>query len=195
MRYEPGHKDRTRRRIVEAASRRFKRQGYAAAGLGEVMRDADLTVGGFYAHFESKEALLAEALELALDENARRLFAGLEGLQGEEWLREVTRRYLSRQHRDDAAEGCPAPSIAAEIARGAPEVREAFERSLLRCLAAMQSRAPERGALDPEGRALATMALYVGGILLSRAVRDPDLSDRILRSCRRLAAAPEEEAP
>ena len=89
MRYRPGQKEQTRRRILSAASRRFKEKGYAGAGLQELMRSADLTVGGFYAHFQSKEALLAESFELALDENTRLLFSGLEGLDGEAWLREV----------------------------------------------------------------------------------------------------------
>src|SRR5262245_42127997 len=189
MRYHPGQKDQTRRRILAAAGRRFKEKGYAGAGLQELMRSADLTVGGFYAHFASKEALLAESFELALDENTRLLFAGLEELEGEAWLREVARRYLSRLHRDQVADGCPAPAMAAEIARAGPETREAFERSLRRCLDEMVSRVPGRAGLEPEDRALATMSLLVGGILLSRAVAERTLSDRILMACRRMASS------
>jgi TetR/AcrR family transcriptional regulator, transcriptional repressor for nem operon len=195
MRYRPGSKEKTRRRILDAASRRFKEKGYAGAGLQELMRSADLTVGGFYAHFESKEALLAETLEHALNENTDLLFSGLEELSGEPWLREVLRRYLSRRHRDDVAEGCPAPAVAADVVRQGPEVRAAFERALRRCLLQMQERLPAQSALAPEDRALATMSLMIGGILLSRAVEDRPLSDRILLACRRFAAPPEDPTP
>jgi TetR/AcrR family transcriptional repressor of nem operon len=191
MRYRPGHKDQTRRRILAAAGRRFKEKGYAAAGLQELMRSADLTVGGFYAHFASKQELLAEALELTLDQNTELLFSGLEGLEGEAWVREVARRYLSRRHRDQAADGCPAPAIAADIARAGPEAREAFERAFRRCLCELSSHTPGRAGLEPEDRALGTMGLLVGGILLSRAVADRELSDRILQACKRLASPPE----
>jgi TetR/AcrR family transcriptional regulator, transcriptional repressor for nem operon len=194
MRYAPDQRQQTRRRVLEAASRRFKRQGFGGASLHEVMRDVDMTVGGFYSHFASKEALLAAVLELAIDDNTRALFGGLEECAGEDWLREVARRYLSRRHRDEVADGCPIPAIAAEISRAGPEVRQACERALLRCQKEMAEHIPPRGDLDAEDRALATMALLIGGVLIARTVHDRELSDRILSACKRLAAAPPQES-
>jgi TetR/AcrR family transcriptional regulator, transcriptional repressor for nem operon len=193
VRHAPGKKRETRRRVIGAAGRRFKQHGFAGASLHEVMRDVDLTVGGFYAHFASKEALLAAVLELAIDDNTRALFYGLEEHAGEDWLREVARRYLSRRHRDEVADGCPIPAIAAEISRSGPEVREACERALLRCQVEMARRIPARGDLDADDRSLATMALLIGGVLVARAVHDRELSDRVLSACRRMAAEPAEE--
>jgi TetR/AcrR family transcriptional regulator, transcriptional repressor for nem operon len=192
MRYRPGHKDETRVRILRSASKRFRETGYAAAGLNDIMKSADLTVGGFYAHFESKEDLLAAALEMEIDRTTAAFLKDLEGFEGEDWLREVARRYLSRTHRDHVADGCPVPAIAADVARSSPEVRDAFERSIRACLTEMTSRIDAARGLDSEGRALAAMSTLIGGILLARAVRDAALSDRILRACRLFTAPPEE---
>jgi TetR/AcrR family transcriptional regulator, transcriptional repressor for nem operon len=187
MRYGADHKQRTRRRIVEAAARRFRESGYRAAGVDQVMKDAGLTAGGFYAHFPSKEALLAETLGLSLEEVRSQLLAGLDGVEGVEWLQAVTRRYLSRAHRDHPGAGCPLPTLTGEIAREGIEPRLALQSYLQQMIAELAPRAPAAPGLDPEDRVLATTALFAGALMLARAVPDEELSDRILRAARRLA--------
>jgi TetR/AcrR family transcriptional repressor of nem operon len=192
VRYSQEHKRESRLRIVRAAAQRFRQLGFSGAGIDEVMRAAGLTAGAFYAHFESKQHLLAEALEHALAEPRLQLVAGLEGKTGAAWLGELVRRYLSRAHRDAVAEGCPVPALAGEVGRQGTLARQAFERELGKLLAEAAEAcrsidAPADEQLSSEDRALAVMALCAGGIMLARSVQDRGLSDRILRACRRFA--------
>lgn len=186
MRYAADHKQRTHRRIVEVASRLFKEGGYVGVGVDTVMKAVGLTPGGFYAHFESKEALLAETLTVGLQRLKEWLFEGLEGQEGLPWLREVVRRYLSRIHRDAVAEGCPMPALAAELCRSGDAARQTFEGHLRQLVAEFEAKIP-RTFGSAHDRTLATIALFVGGVMLARAVKDPTLSGRILRACRVLA--------
>ncbi len=189
MRYAKDHKAQTRGRILRAATRRFREKGFLGSGVDDVMREAGLTAGGFYAHFGSKEALLRDVLAHSLKETRERLLAGLEDLRGVAWLREVARRYLSRSHRDEAAEGCALPSLSAEVGRMGESARRTFEEHLRDLLAEVEGRAPETPALGARDRALATLSLFAGSLMLSRAVADRALSDRILLASRRLALA------
>src|SRR5262249_22460420 len=157
-------------RILDAASRAFRRGGYSATGIDGVMREAGLTPGGFYAHFDSKEDLLAAALDPALRNTEEGLFKGLEGREGVEWLRAVVDRYLSREHRDDVAHGCALPALVSEISRSGPKAKEALEVMLRELMARMEAKFPEAGSQPAADRALATVALCVGGLALARAV-------------------------
>lgn len=190
MRYRPDHKERTHSRIVEAASRLFKQRGYGGVGVDAVMKAVALTPGGFYAHFPSKEGLLAETLPLALQRMREWLLRGLAEERGLPWLREVVRRYLSRTHRDAVAEGCPMPALTPDVARAGALARETFEAHLRDLVDEFEARMPDTLG-PPRDRALATIALFVGGVTLARAVKGPRLSGRILRACR-LLAIPEE---
>ena len=194
MRYAKDHKQQTRRRIVEAAARSFRSRGYRAAGVDQVMEAAGLTPGGFYAHFPSKQALLAETLGLALEQARAQLFSGLDDLEGAEWLRAVVGRYLSRPHRDQPAGGCSLPALAGEIAREGRPPRAALQAYLQQLVAELAPRTPAAPGLEPEDRVLATLALLSGALMLARAVPDEDLSDRILRAARRLAVPEAAEA-
>lgn len=187
MRYPEGHKARTRGRIITAAARRFRSQGYRACGVDAVMKAAGLTSGGFYAHFPSKQALLAETLGLSLGQVRGRLTAGIEDLEGPDWLRAVVGRYLSRTHRDQPALGCSLPALAGEIAHQGRGPRLALEDYLRQMVTELSPRTPLAPGLSPEDRVLATIALLAGALMLSRAVLDEALSDRILRAARRLA--------
>jgi TetR/AcrR family transcriptional repressor of nem operon len=187
MRYAAGHKERTRARILESAARAFRERGYAAAGVDGVMKEAGLTAGGFYAHFRSKEALLAETLAAEAARTRDLLFAGTEGAEGIAPLAEAVRRYLSRAHRDAVDAGCIMPPLVSELPRASPAAREVFDEHLRRLAAEVEAHAPAAPGLEPRDRALATIALCLGGLALSRAVADRALSDRILAACRRLA--------
>lgn len=177
MRYAPEHNEATRERILDAASRLFREHGVAAVGLAKVMAEVDLTVGTFYTHFDSKEALLSEALCLSLQ--ARR--AELEQARGEHALEAAVRGYLSPEHRDNAATGCPIAALAAELARHPASTREAIVAHLdpsLEVLAEWLS--ARRGREVSQADATAFFGLLVGTLQLARATPDRAASDAVL---------------
>jgi TetR/AcrR family transcriptional repressor of nem operon len=184
MRYAAGHKDQTRAKILEAAGKVFRRQGYHAAGVDKVMEEAGLTAGGFYAHFPSKEALLAEALGPAAAQAGVELARGFEGAEGPARVAAFVDGYLSPTHLDGAEAGCPLPALVSEVGRSGGSVKASFE-AIVRDLAA-RLRDESGGALT-EDRALAIIALCVGGLGVARSVRDEALGARILAACRELA--------
>src|SRR6516164_5547214 len=118
---------KTRRRIVEAASREFRKNGIVATGLNDLMKAAGLTHGGFYKHFESKDQLVAEATTAALD-------ALLEGMAAHPTLNAAVAAYLSTRHRDNPASGCPLAGIGSELARSDREVREGATAGFVRLM-------------------------------------------------------------
>lgn len=191
VRYSKEHKEETRRRILEAAARAYREEGVSGVGIGELMQSIGLTHGGFYAHFDSKDALVAEACDSVRSTLAQSYFAWAEEAGGAEGLRRVIRGYLSRQHRDDPGLGCLMPALAADASRAAPEVRASFTRSLRGLVAgvarllrgARRAPAAEDGAIPDE--ALVLVSGMVGAVLLARAADDPELSDRILLAARR----------
>src|SRR3990172_7712204 len=122
MRYAPGHNEATRERILEAASRLFREHGIAAVGLAKIMAEADLTVGTFYTHFKSKEALLREILLRTLQGRQEALEQALPG--GE--LEMAVRAYLSPEHRDAAGTGCPVAALVSEVGRHPRATRNIF---------------------------------------------------------------------
>lgn len=184
-------KERTRAGILDSAARLVRERGIVAASVSEVMKGAGLTVGGFYAHFESKEALVEETIRRTMREARQKLFGHIreEGLAR---LDAVLRTYLSKQHRDEPAV-CPLPSIAGELAAaGAHEEVLAEELGIsVDKLIEMLPAGRERRA-----NAIAILALMFGGLTLSRAVRGTKLSDEILHACRAFArnAFPKEHA-
>lgn len=206
VRYSKEHKEETRRRILEAAARAYREEGVEGVGIGELMQSIGLTHGGFYAHFDSKDALVAEACESVRSTLAQSWFARAEEAGGAEGLRRVIRGYVSRQHRDEPGLGCLMPALAADASRAAPEVRASFTRSLrglvagvarlLRGARGVPAAAAESGGAVPD-EALVLVSGMVGAVLLARAADDPELSDRILLAARRFytdAFAPEEES-
>lgn len=207
VRYSKEHKEETRRRILEAAARAYREEGVDGVGIGELMQSIGLTHGGFYAHFDSKDALVAEACDSVRSPLAQRYFEWAEEVGGAEGLRRMIRGYVSRQHRDDPGLGCLMPALAADASRGAPEVRASFTRSLRRLAAGIARLLPGGRRAEPTTEATAKDAVpdealvlvsgMVGAVLLSRAVDDPELSDRILLAARRFYMtefAPEEGA-
>jgi TetR/AcrR family transcriptional repressor of nem operon len=171
----------TRRRILAATAARVRKDGLAATGVENAMRDAGLTHGAFYAHFASRGALLAEALGLAASEARDTWFAGLEALPREARFGQIVGRYLSAHHRDQPATGCAFGALVTEVARADRATRDVFETELRQTL----SRLGE--SVGEDQQALAVMALAVGALALSRAVVDPDLSDALLLAARRAA--------
>jgi TetR/AcrR family transcriptional repressor of nem operon len=184
MRYPKDHKDKTRRRIVETAARAFRAHGLDGVGVADLMAEAGLTHGGFYAHFTSKDALIAEACRQALDATIETLAFRARGAPPGEGLRTLVRTYLSRSHRDDAARGCIMPSLAGDIARAAPETRHAVTDALGRLVAVIADQIPAADEAARTRRALAVAASLVGALALARVVDDGPLSDALLDATR-----------
>jgi TetR/AcrR family transcriptional repressor of nem operon len=147
------------------------------------MARAGLTHGGFYAHFASKDALVAEACTSSLLETAGRVFGAQDGTAPERTLSQVIRAYLSRAHRDAPATGCTIAALGGEIARRSPETRHAFTQAAQAYVDRLALLLPS-GA-DPD-EAWALLAGMAGTVMLARAVDDPALSDRLLLAGRRL---------
>lgn len=182
VRYPRGHKERTREQIVEAAARAFREEGVAGVGIGELMGRAGLTHGGFYAHFPSKDALVAEACSHAVEESWAQMQALMEQAPPGEELATFIRAYVSRRHRDDPGAGCMMPSLGAEMTRQEPVVRAAFTAQIRRVMENIEALLPP--SADREERAISLATGMAGAVLLARAVDDPALSDRILKTCR-----------
>jgi len=177
MRYGKDQKPATRRRIVEAAGRRFKQDGIDGAGVAAVMSDAGLTNGAFYAHFASKEDLVANVLADQLRAQRHRFDSQPPDRAG---LEAIIRAYLSPQHRDESADGCPSAALLDEIVRRPAATRDVFTDELLDTADDIAARIdpadPEAARLD----ALAIFGLLIGTLQLARALTDRDLSDRLL---------------
>ena len=177
MRYGKGHKQATRQRILEAAGRRFKQDGIDGAGVAAVMSDAGLTNGAFYAHFSSKEDLVANVLADQLRAQRQNVDAELSGRAG---LEAFIRAYLSPQHRDQSADGCPSAALLDEIARRPPATRQAFTDELMRVIDDIAARLDPTDAEAARTDALTIFGLMVGTLQLARALTDRDLSDQLL---------------
>lgn len=185
MRYAEGHKEKTRAKILEAAGRVFRRRGYHATGVDKVMEEAGLTAGGFYAHFRSKEALLAETLTHSTSGAYWRREAGAEGPSGRAWLKAFLGRYLSRPHRENPEAGCALAALVSEASRADDAVKASFEAIVRDLQARLASHA--EGIDAAEDRTLAALALCIGGLGMARAVRDEAYAGQILDACRAAA--------
>ena len=165
-------KRRTHDRIIASAGRIVRKNGLAAASVSRVMHGAGLTIGGFYAHFRSKQAMDAEVVEATL------------GNSSIPWSVD---RYLSAAHRDDPGHGCPFPAMLSEIARADEATRMALARAIdVRAKELARENPGKRGA-SARQRAYATLALCVGGLALARAMRGHPASDEVLSACRKWA--------
>jgi TetR/AcrR family transcriptional repressor of nem operon len=178
-------KNRTHARILESAGNLMREKGISGASVANVMEGADMTVGGFYSHFPSKQSLVAEALRQTLRRSRSDLAAGAAGKKGKDWVRAIARSYLSRWHRDHADMGCPLPAILSEAAREDLVVRKALAREVKDMADELAARLGEPASREEEAEALAILSTMIGGLALSRAVKDTDLSDRVLLACRR----------
>jgi len=188
VRYGKGHKEQTRRTILEKASTRYRRDGLSAVGLRMLMTDAGLTHGGFYAHFPSRSALIAEAIGAALAETLKSLAKAVARAAPGNGVDAFIDAYLTSLHRDRPDRGCAAASLAAEIAREGAEVRKRFTKGTDAIVRLLADQLPPGG--DPRDRvqrAFTVFSLLMGVLQLSRAIVDPRRSGRILASGRRAA--------
>ncbi len=177
-------KERTHEAILASASRLLRARGIAGARVAEVMSGAGLTVGGFYAHFASKEALVDDALRLTATRMRERLFAGLDQKPEQDRAEVLLKRYLSTAHRDDLEHGCPFPAVIGEVGTTAPEHRAVLAEQVDAFAAELETLLPESEELDKRHLAIGLFALMYGGLGLARALRGTDLSGEIIRACR-----------
>src|SRR5215217_32465 len=192
MRYEKGHRDATRKRIIAVAAQQLRKGGVGASGVAGLMASAGLTHGGFYSHFPSKDALIEEALREATEQV--KAWLGSVAESNENKFEAVVRAYLSPHHRDNPETGCVSGALAPEIARHSPVVREIFTQGIVEQVDMLASLLPASATLDARRSvARAIISGTTGMIQLARAVDDEELSDQILEdgiaACLSLARA------
>jgi TetR/AcrR family transcriptional repressor of nem operon len=179
MRYPEGHKKAVRERIVRAAAAALRGRGLDGVSIPEVMRQAGLTHGGFYAHFRDRDELAAEAIRAAAQETAAAVFAGGRSLE------EVLERYLSPGHLEHPEAGCVVAALGAEGPRQSAPVRRAFAEAARGLLRLVEQRLhPESPPGEVSDEALLRASAMVGAVVLGRLVDDPRLAGRILTAAR-----------
>ena len=183
MESTPTRKQLSHERIVDTAARAIRRGGFNGVGVADIMKEAGLTHGGFYAHFPSRNALLAEALERAGQESAERIekSAAIRRSRGVSAFRALIEGYLSDRHLASTESGCPVAALASEMPRQAPEVREASARRVRGLMAKVQATLP---AGAPDDAALIATQL-VGTLQLARALGDNAEGKALLAAVRR----------
>ncbi len=177
VRYGKEHKLATRQRIIETAGRRLKRDGIDGSGVATLMKDAGLTNGAFYAHFESKEDLVATVVSEQLRGQREWLASFAPGRAGVEAM---VRAYLSPEHRDQPEEGCPSAALLDELSRCADATKQAYTDSVLEVIDDVGARLVPDDPQSVRAGVLSLYALMVGTLQLSRALTDRQLADAVL---------------
>ncbi|MES2036313.1 MAG: TetR/AcrR family transcriptional regulator [Pseudomonadota bacterium] len=177
-------KEITHERIVEVAARAIRRSGYDGTGVADLMKEAGLTHGGFYSHFASREALLAEAADRAGAEAVAASTRIAAAVPPEQALRALVQAYLSKEHFASIETGCPVSALGSEMPRQAPEVRRAATRRIKEMIDVVARQLPDWGQPGAHEQALMMVATMVGTMLLARAVDDPKLSESFLEAAR-----------
>ncbi|HSW12124.1 MAG TPA: TetR/AcrR family transcriptional regulator [Solimonas sp.] len=183
MRKPPARsKEATHERIVDAAARAIRRSGYDGTSVADIMKQAGLTHGGFYAHFPSREAMLAEAADRAGAEATAASTRVAATAPPGQALQRMMSAYLSKEHVVNAERGCPVAALGSEMPRQAPEVRRAATLRIKEMIDVVARNLPDWGQPGAHERALVIVSAMAGTLLLARAVDDPKLSDALLAS-------------
>src|SRR5947207_841749 len=180
MRYSKEHKQETHARIVEKASIRLREKGAHGIGVADLMKEAGLTHGGFYAHFDSREALVIEAFAYAMDRATERWRKVAEDTPAEKRLATIVESYLTPVHRDDPGHGCAMPTLGAEIARESPKTRKAFAAKMEAMIDMMADQILDVPRKSARKQAVAALATMMGTLVLSRIAGNGEFSDEIL---------------
>jgi len=188
MRYAKDHKAETRARIVKSAAVQLREKGARGVGVADLMKEAGLTHGGFYAHFKSRDALVIEALGQAMDGSRQRWRDAAEQAPEGEKFAALVNQYVTAKHRDDPGGGCTMAALGAEIVREGPKARKLFLAQLERMIAALSAQLPGSPEQARE-QAIVALTSMVGSIVLSRVAGNGALSSDILDAGRNAALA------
>jgi len=188
MRYEEDHRQQTHDRIVEAASYGLREMGARGLSVVDLMKLAGLTHGGFYNHFNSRAALVGEAIAFAMDQMTARWKKLAQTSASGRRFEALIADYLSLRHRDDPRRGCPLPILAVDVARSSTSEQRAFAAKLEEMIEVFAELVPDQSPRQARQIATGAIATMVGTIVLSRAVGNSKLSDRILDAGRKTAA-------
>jgi TetR/AcrR family transcriptional regulator, transcriptional repressor for nem operon len=180
MRYSREHKLETHARIVRKASVRLREKGAHGVGVADLMKEAGLTHGGFYAHFDSREALVIEAFAHAMDRSTDRWRKLAEQTAPDKRLATIVESYLTPIHRDDPGHGCAIPTLGAEIARESPKTRKAFAAKLEQMIDMLAEQIPDVPPKAARKQAMAALATMMGTLVLARVAGNGEFSDEIL---------------
>lgn len=172
-------KHATHERIVSVAARAIRRSGYDGTGVADIMNEAGLTHGAFYSHFASREAMLAEAAAKACADSGAGAAAVATDAQPGTALNAMLAAYLSRGHVEQLEAGCPLAALGSETSRQSPEVRRITTRHIKATIDLLARQSPDWGQQVAHDRALVTLSLMVGALVLARAVDEPGLSDSL----------------
>jgi TetR/AcrR family transcriptional regulator, transcriptional repressor for nem operon len=175
-------KEATHDRIVDAAARAIRRSGYNGTGVADIMKDAGLTHGGFYAHFASREAMLAEAADRAGSEAVVLMERVAATVPPQQALQAMMQAYLSEAHVKSIETGCATAALGSEMPRQAPEVRRAATRRIKEMIDLVARHLPDWGQHGAHEHALVAVSTMVGALILARAVDDARLSDALRKA-------------
>jgi TetR/AcrR family transcriptional repressor of nem operon len=195
MRYSKEHKQETHTRIVRKASVRLREKGAHGIGVADLMKEAGLTHGGFYAHFDSREALVIEAFNYAMDRSTERWRKLAEQTPPEKRFAAIVDSYLTTLHRDDPGHGCAVPTLGPEIARESAKTRKAFAARLDEMIEMMADQVPELPRKAARAQAIAAIATMAGALVLSRVAGSGEFSEEILGVGREAAQSRAGKAP
>ena len=195
MRYSKEHNHETHARIVRKASVRLREKGAHGIGVADLMKEAGLTHGGFYAHFDSREALVIEAFNYAMDRSTDRWRKMAEQTPPEKRFAAIVESYLTTIHRDDPGHGCTVPTLGPEIAREGPKARRAFAAKLDEMIEMMADQVPELPRKAARAQAIAALSTMAGALVLSRIAGSGEFSEEILDAGREAVLGRAAKAP
>lgn len=184
MRYTATHKSETHAKLVRLAGRVLRERGPQILAVADLMREAGLTHGGFYAHFKSKDALLAEALEGVFEESKQKLYRVTDGLPPRHALASYIDSYVAPAHRDNLSGGCPLVALNSDLPRQSKKFRAAFDTGVRLLVGRLAGWIEAAGIRDSQALAASVLSAMAGAVAVSRAVSDKRLSDELLAAAR-----------
>jgi TetR/AcrR family transcriptional repressor of nem operon len=184
MRYEADHKQRTRQRIVEHASRQFRSEGMNGPGVAKLMKASGLTHGGFYKHFASKDELFAEAIDESVREVGAMLTGWAKQARGGECWKEIVKRYLSIEHCEHAEIGCPVAALAPDIARTRSPIRRKIRASLEAYRKRLVEYMPGKDSVEKQKNFVLIFTAMVGALAVARTMTNREEREKLLALAR-----------
>lgn len=178
MRYGPGHMEEARARIIEAAGRGFRRQGFGGIGVDGLAKEASVTSGAFYGQFKSKDAAFEAVIQVGIRKLRDSILAH-RAEHGADWLSVYARLYMTDRRTCDLAESCALQSLTPDVQRANPEIRNAFAAEVREVVQAVADGLEGTNPADRKRRAWAILAMLSGGVTLARGTSDPATGEAI----------------